>query len=82
MKLCPKDVAELKLGAIWVLWDSGASCTAMKVARGCPQYSHLVIPTKALTNEHRSESTCEGSIEARGEVVVDMIVDEGITECR
>ena len=74
-KLCPKDEGKLKPGEMWMLWDTGASCNTMKVARDCPQYSHLVTPTKASSSGHGAESACGGSIKERGEVVIDMLVD-------
>ena len=73
-KLCPRDVAELEEGEIWVLWDTGASCSAMKVNRDCPQYSHLVTSTKASSSGQGAESACGGSIKERGEVSIDLLI--------
>ena len=46
--LCPKDDEEIKPGEFWCLFDTGASCSAMKVARDCPEHVHLVKPFEAF----------------------------------
>ena len=46
----------------------------MKVNRDCPQYSHLVTPTKASSSGQGAESACGGSIKERGEVSIDLLI--------
>ena len=70
-----KDADELKNGEIWVLWDTGASCSAVKVGRDCPQHSPLVTSTQPSASWQGEESACGGSTKERGEVVIDMMVD-------
>ena len=72
---CPKYVEELKPGEIWCLFDTGASCSAMKVAGDCPEYAHLVKPTRGSRIGHGAESACGGTIKERGETVIDMMID-------
>ena len=75
--LCPTHEEEpLLQGQRWVLFDTGASCSALKVSRDCPQYLNHVRPTKNSLSGKGAESANGGSITERGEVEVDMIADQ------
>ena len=71
----PPDDVPLLPGEQWVLFDTGASCNALKVERDCPDYTQLVRPTRNSINGKCAESANGGAIKERGEVVVDLMVD-------
>ena len=74
--LCPKpDEVPLLPGEQWILFDTGASCNALNVARDCPQYKEKIRQTPNSLNGRGAESANGGSILERGEVTVDMMVD-------
>ena len=70
----PKDEL-LGENEIWVLADTGANVSAMKVDRDCPQYAHLVKATANSKKGTGAESACGGAIKERGEVLVDCTID-------
>ena len=74
--LCPKpDDVPLLPGEQWILFDTGASCNALNVARDCPQYKDKIRQTRNSLNGRGAESASGGSIPERGEVLVDMMID-------
>ena len=75
--LCPSPEDEPLLpGQRWVLFDTGASCSALKVSRDCPDYADWVRPTSNSVKGKGAESANGGSILERGEVQVDMLIDD------
>ena len=74
--LCPSPEEEpLQPGQRWVLFDTGASCSAVKVSRDCPEYIDQLKPTKSSLNGHGAETAGGGCLIERGEVTLDMVVD-------
>ena len=75
--LCPspKDVPLLP-GQKWIIFDTGASCSAMKVSRDCPQYAPFVKATRNSQSGQGAETAGGGSIQERGEVDVDLLIDD------
>ena len=74
--LCPsQDDVPLKPGQMWVLFDTGASCSAMKVSRDCPDYAEHVTATRNSKSGQGAETAGGGSITERGEVTVDLLIE-------
>ena len=75
--LCPspKDVPLLP-GQKWMIFDTGASCSSMKVSRDCPQYAPFVKATRNSQSGQGAETAGGGSIKERGEVDVDLLIDD------
>ena len=74
--LCPSaEEVPLLPGEKWILFDTGASCNALNVARDCPQYGSHVLPTRNSVSGKGAESANGGSIKERGEVAVDLLTD-------
>ena len=74
--LCPSaEEVPLLPGEKWILFDTGASCNALNVARDCPQYGPLVQATRNSMSGKGAESASGGSIAERGEVAVDLLTD-------
>ena len=74
--LCPgADEVPLQPGERWILFDTGASCNALNVARDCPQYKDKIRQTSNSLSGRGAESASGGSIPEKGEVLVDMMID-------
>ena len=76
--LCPVDAEPLKKGEKWVLLDTGANTSALKVERDAPQYAHLVKPTIRSRRGDTAQSACGGSITERGGVTIKCLIDDDI----
>ena len=70
------DIEEpLGPGECWVLADTGASVSALKVQRDCPEYLNYVRATAGSRKGLGASSACGGRLAERGAVKVNMEID-------
>ena len=66
---------ELAADECWVLADTGASVSALKVKRDCPEYLAYVKETDGSKRGLGASSACGGHLKERGSVKVNMEID-------